>query len=292
MFPPSPKTLRTQLPNLHQRLVWEWTASSPEQQRRFAITNGPVTDRESEDMQCGLDPESDKDTCVVRMSDGSRLQFTSTAERKGALFAHEFEWTWPRIAAICAAVLFAAIGTSFFSWLVTTRLLGLTDKLAQLSTVAVDPAIGGKPFPDKWNWLKDPERLALYQIARHELIDPRNFAVLEAPLRAGMIRLNPWPEPVSEGMRKDILDVAPRADFAKLQREAGDSVWRKVRGPLFVILMVLIAWLSWAAGGSMKALMAVLVATVAFVGQLLQLVNFARGNGSAPKSPQGDGNAS
>jgi hypothetical protein len=292
MFPPSTKTLRTQLPNLHQRLVWEWTASSPEQQRRFAITNEPLTDRESEDMQCGLDPESEKDTCVVRMSDGSRLQFKSTAELQSALFANEFEWSWPRIAAIFAAVLFAAMGTSFFSWLVTTRLLGLTDKLAQLSSVAVDPAIEGKPFPQKWNSLKDSERLALYQIARRELVNPRNFAVLEAPARAGMIRLEPWPEPASAGMKKSILDAAPRSDFAKLQREAADSVWRKIRGPLFVVLMVVIAWLSWAAGGSMKALMAVLVATVAFVGQLLQLVNFARGSGSAPKSPQGNGDAS
>jgi hypothetical protein len=47
--------------------------------------------------------------------------------------------------------------------------------------------------------------------------------------------------------------------------------------------MILIAGLSWAAGGSMKALSAVLVGTVALLGQIMQLINFARGAGT-PKS--------
>jgi hypothetical protein len=285
LFPPSTNALRPRLPTLQQRLVWEWTADSPEQQRRFAITMEPLTAPESADMQCGVDDESQKDTCVVRMSDGSRLQFKSSAQLKGALLANELEWEWPRMAAIIAAVLFAAMGTYFFSWLVTTRLLGLTDKLTQLSTLAVCPESPAKRFPEKWKLLKDSERLALYQLARRELINPRNFGVLEALLHANMIRLNPWPELASADLKEPILHAAPGSEFAKWQRQASDSVWRTIRGPLFVVLMVLIAWLSWAAGGSMKALMAVLVATVAFLGQLLQLVNFARGNGAAPKSP-------
>jgi hypothetical protein len=275
--------LRPRIPNLHERLVWQWTASSPDQQRRFEITTGPATSREPEDMLCGLEKENGEDTCIVRMSDGSRLELSSGAQLRGALGANSFEWKWLRIAAIVAAVLFAAMGTQFLCWLVTTRLVGLTDELQRLWNVQPDQPTPGRRFRQKWQALNQSERLALYQLARGELINPRNFAVLEEPMREGMISLDPLPALSSSELKDSILHAESESDFESWQREARDSPWRAIRVPLFIVIMVMIAWLSWAAGGSMKALMAVLVATAAFLGQIVQLVNFARGGATAPK---------
>jgi hypothetical protein len=275
--------LQARNPNLHQQLVWQWTASSPDQQRRLAIITEPATTRGLEDMQCGLDEKSRKDTCRVRMSDGSQLEVQSRAQLRGAFRANEFEWNWLRILAIVAAVLFAAMGTSFLCWLVTTRLVGLTDELKRLSNVKPDAGAGGRSFDDQWKDLSEPERLALYQIARGDLINPRNLAVLEKPMREGLVVLDPFPVLSPSDLKDSILRRESESDLERLQREAGDSPWRTIRGPLFIVIMVVIAWLSWAAGGSMKALMAVLVATAAFLGQIVQLVNFARGGGTVPK---------
>jgi hypothetical protein len=285
--PPSDaeQPLRPTTPYLHQRLVWEWTASSSDQERRLAIIAEPAGSDVSDDVRCGLEGTSRRDTCIIRMSDGSRLKFESRAQHSRALFANEFDWWWLRFVAIVAAVLFAAMGTSFFSWLITTRLFGVTDKRAYLATVTADPAIASQSFEEKWEALNRSERLALYQIARGELINPRNFAALEKPLRADMIRFGPWPVPKPPELKDSILHAERDSDFLKWQRDAGDSTWRTIRGPLFIVIMVVIAWLSWAAGGSMKALMAILVATAAFLGQIVQLVNFARGSSTTPTAP-------
>lgn len=275
--------LRPRIPNLHERLVWQWTASSPEQQRRFEITTAPATSRGFGDMQCGLGEKSQRDTCIVRMSDGSQLEFQSAAQLRGALGASTFEWKWLRRSAIFAAVIFAAMATQFLCWLVTTRLVGLTDKLQRLWKVQPYTATPERSFQEKWQALSQAEQLALYQIARRELINPRSFAVLETPMREGLIRLDPWPVLASPDLKDSILHAESESDFERWQREAGDSAWRTIRGPLFIVIMVVIAWLSWTAGGSMKALMAVLVATAAFFGQIAQLVNFARGGAPAAK---------
>ena len=275
--------LRRRVPNLHERLVWQWTASSPEQQRRFEITTAPATSRGFEDMQCGLEEKSQQDTCIVRMSDGSQLEFQSAAQLRGALGASTSEWKWLRISAIFAAVIFAAMATQFLCWLVTTRLVGLTDELRRLWKVQPYEATPDRSFQQKWEALSRSEHLALYQLARGELINPRSFGVLEKPMREGLIRLDPWPVLASPDLKDSILHAESESDFERWQREAGDSPWRTIRGPLFIVIMVVIAWLSWTAGGSMKALMAVLVATAAFLGQIVQLVNFARGGATAAK---------
>lgn len=85
------------------------------------------------------------------------------------------------------------------------------------------------------------------------------------------------------GLRRRILAEISPEDYARSRHEAPRNLWRSLRTPLFVLLMILIAGLSWAAGGSMKALSAVLVGTVALLGQIMQLINFARGAGT-PKS--------
>ncbi|HXX01667.1 MAG TPA: hypothetical protein VEJ00_10660, partial [Candidatus Acidoferrales bacterium] len=226
-----PQPLSPRNPNLHQRLVWQWTASSPDQQRRLAIITEPATTVGPEDMQCGLEEKSRKDTCIVRMSDGNQLEFQSSARLGGTLFANEFEWNWLRILAVFGAVLFAAMGTSFLCWLVTTRLIGLTEQLKRLSTVKPDDP-GGRSFDDKWKGLGEPEQLALYQIARGELINPRNFAVLEKPMREGLIVLDPFPVLSSSDLKDLILRRESESGLERLQREAGYSPWRTIRGPL------------------------------------------------------------
>jgi hypothetical protein len=274
--------IHPQLPNLHQRLVWQWTVSSQDQLRRFAMTTGPASGREPEDAQCGLDDKGQA-ICQMRMSDGRPLRFLSKTTLDFKYDENGFDWWWLRALGICACVLLAAMGTSFLCWLVTTRLVGVTPALERLWNVQRDPALAGMAFANQWRTLAPAQRLALYQLARDEIINPRNFAALEKPLSADLIKLDHWPEPRTDDLKERILHAERESDFKDWQRAAGNSPWRTIRGPLFIVLMVVIAWLSWAAGGSMKALLAILVATGAFLGQIVQLVNFARGGGTSSK---------
>ena len=273
---------------LYELLVWKWTTSSLDQARRIAIT-AATSPHDATPDTCGRARGSGDDLCILRMADGSQLAFRSSSRLDGTLFGQELEWKWTRLAAIAAAIILAAMATSFCSRLFAVRLLGLTDRRAELSRITPDTTEGrtAASLREKWKKLSHAERLILYQIAHGHLVNPRNVTPLEKLLRAGLVRLDPWPVLGSPDLAESVLHAESEAEFSKWQHEAGISTWQTVRGPLFVVTMIAIAWLSWAAGGAMKAISAILVATVAFLAQIAQLFNFARG-GPPPKGPSAE----
>jgi hypothetical protein len=72
-------------------------------------------------------------------------------------------------------------------------------------------------------------------------------------------------------------------DFAEWQRAASQSVWRSVRTPLLIVLVLVVGWLVWTAGDYVQAFSAVLVAAIALLGQLGQVMNLVRGAGQGKR---------
>jgi hypothetical protein len=264
-------------PTLVERLIWQATVGSPEQQRRIALMDGgdgPI--------RCGRIRESAADSCLMAMSDGNRIAVTAPSAPARNLLRQDEEFAWPRIIGVLAAVIGLAVGTWGLARLFTLRLLGL-DAAYMSKPVAELPENcphDAQRFQEIWKeQLTQPERLVLYQLASDHLVNPRNEAPIERLLALGLIQLRPWPRLAWPEMKDWILHSQSTAEFKAWQSDAGKGTWKTIRVPLFILLMALIAWLSWAAGGSAKALSAVLLATIALLGQLAQLFNFIRTGG-------------
>lgn len=184
------------------------------------------------------------------------------------------------------------------AYLIAVRLFGLKASYApcrsesgQCSIDTTACPFNPATFKQVWNTLSTREQITLYQMALDQFPNPKNEAVIDDLLEDGppervLIRVAPWPMlRWPDKLPQLIKRSETLAEFERQQTDAARGVWKNIRGPLFILLMVLVAWLSWAAGGSMKALSAVLVATAAFLGQIGQLVNFIRSGGSSSAKP-------
>jgi hypothetical protein len=276
-------------PSMGASLVWWAVVGSPEQERRLALLDVSPFERRPNphsplDLVCGgTVPPPALDGCVARMADGSRVSLRVRALSNDNLLEQDFEWMWVRVLALCGAAIVVAIGVAQLARTFTVRLLGLEAPHVLNPLVGPypnEPAPTPEAFARTWASLGHSERLALYQIASGELVNPRNESAIQTLLDSQLIRLNPWPTLRWEELKPLILRAQSAAEFEQWQRDARRGTWKTVRIPLFILLMVIIAWFSWAAGGSMKALSAILAAAIALLTQLVQLFNFARGSGA------------
>ncbi len=274
-------------PALYKRLIWQSITESSEQERRQALLSisaleqsNPAAAEPGFDMTCGTSRATRQDMCAVRMSDGKWLAFRAKSIA-GRLLDQDFEWMWVRAASLVAVFLGVAVGIWSLARLFTGRLLGVGAPY-QAQAIGEPPTLTA--FKSQWSALSRAEHLVLYQIASEQIVNPRNTKPVKDLLAQNFIRLNPWPVLANDDFKEYILQAHTPAEYGQWQHEAAKGLWRTVRIPLFIFLMIVIAWLSWAAGGSMKAISAILAATVAFIGQLAQLLNFARGNASSSSS--------
>jgi len=275
---PEDKALGPEDINMLEHLVWLATVGSADQRRRIALLDEQKKQHVPRtDIRCGVDKRTSMESCVVRMADGTYMTLQTPAAQSGLLIQQDREWTAGRVLGIVAALIGVALGTSCIASLLTKRLFGLSACYA--SRQDTDPTAcpyNTKNFKQEWKKLARPERLVLYQIASGHLANPRNEVVVDRLFAEGLIHLAPWPALRWPELEQLILRSETAREFAQWQKDAAKGVWKTIRVPLFIFLMVLIAWLSWAAGGSMKAISAILLAAVALLSQLTQLFNFAR----------------
>jgi hypothetical protein len=264
------------------KLIWESIADSTEQRRRLGFLAGGAADTSN----CALFPKRYVERCSVVLFGRTPGTVWIKLPRATMLLSAEFDWFWPRFCTVVLAFALAWFGTRLVCRLLTRGLIGLNASYMPLSSIA--PAAGdsagesgdaytANDFHAMWAPLSRPEKLLLYQLALHRIVNPRNAATVELLLeKKGLIRIDPFPKIQSVALEQLIRGAETSAQFEELQSTATKGTWKTVGPPLFIVLMVVIAWLSWSAGGTMKAVSAILLATVAFLGQMSQLIAMVR----------------
>jgi hypothetical protein len=221
-----------------------------------------------------------RDACNVRMSDGSRLTVSAPMPTLARFSAQGWEWAWLPIFATLVGV--GLIGAAMYGLvhLFACRLLGLAASYVEhtptssprVRRATADPA----EFEKCWKDLPHCDRLVLYQVATGHLVNPRNEAAVDRLMDGGWISLQPWPRLSNERIKRLVLDAQRPAEFASWQSEAGRGMWKTIRLPLFILLMLVVAWLNWTSGAVVRGLTAVLFATVASLGPVAQIISLAR----------------
>ena len=170
--PPVPRTL-----NPVERTVWLATVDSIDQQRRIALFDSPMPEADAATgIRCGTTTDGNSEKCIMRMPDGTPVALQTTAAERGLLIRQDFEWKWSRIMGILAALLGVGLGTSYVARLFTQRLIGLSASyfLHRHESDQEPCPYDAAAFAIVWRELEHAERLALYQIASGQLINPRN----------------------------------------------------------------------------------------------------------------------
>jgi hypothetical protein len=129
-----------------------------------------------------------------------------------------------------------------------------------------------------WKLCTRDERLLLHQLATGRFANPANHLVTERLIRAGLVALDPWPRLTDAGFGRFVRTAETRRDFTEWQRAASQGVWKNVKTPLLIVLLIVVGWLIWTAGDYVQAFSAILVAAVALLGQFGQVVNLVRGS--------------
>lgn len=128
------------------------------------------------------------------------------------------------------------------------------------------------------------ERLALYQLAKGEIPNPRYPDTLSALAVRGLVRYKPAPQIASKALERFVLEAEAPSVFAEWQDDAAQGVWQSLRGPLVLIILLLVAWLSYSAGQVFAALAAVLTSTLSFAGNIFSAANLLKGSSGGGKS--------
>ena len=134
-------------------------------------------------------------------------------------------------------------------------------------------------FRRRWEYCTRQERLALYQLAKGWVVNPRNSRVLEHLIRRGFVVLEPMPKIINETLARFIVNAEPPGRFELWKNEAADGIWQSLRIPFFIIFMLLVAWLAHTSGEVFQTLMALLASTVGFFATAMRAISFARGSG-------------
>jgi hypothetical protein len=270
----------------YTKLIWESVAETAEQRRRAEL----LTVREHNDADCSLLMQGQIERCTGPLFDGTPATVWMKRPHRTLSIAADFDWGWPRFWIVLLAFGCVYWGTRLVCRYFTEGLLGLQasymprESVPSRSDCAV--AYTDKAFRDLWHGLSMSEQRLLFQLASHQLVNPRNERVVQRLLtRKGLLRVDPYPMLSGPELEPLIRVAAVETHMDSVYSGAGKSPWRSAGPVAFIILMIVIAWLSWAAGGTMKALSAILLATVAFLGQVGQLLTIARsGFLNAPKS--------
>jgi hypothetical protein len=89
-----------------------------------------------------------------------------------------------------------------------------------------------------WSSCRPDEKLLLFHLAQHGLVNGRNRRTLRRLIARGLVRRNPNVELFSETFRLFVIATAKREDLVtKARAEHGNSTWESLRVPFFVIII-------------------------------------------------------
>lgn len=142
----------------------------------------------------------------------------------------------------------------------------------------------GDLYAEAWESLEANERLLLHQLAHGYFANPENTRVIERLLRAGYVKLWPWPRIAEAGFADYIRGIEDTHEFQQLQEQATDNLWHRIRTPLLIVVIVIAGLLMWLAGSAMQLLSATLAGMAALFSSITQVTSFATKD-NKPKTP-------
>ncbi len=135
-----------------------------------------------------------------------------------------------------------------------------------------------------WSLCTKDERLMLIDLAKGNLVNPRNTEVLERLLRRGLVRRAPHFELLNRSFGRFVEQAELPERLAEWQREASSSMWLTVRGPILAVLVLLGGFLLFTAREALdEATMGIVTGTLAALPFLLRLL----GSSKIGQSPSG-----
>jgi hypothetical protein len=136
-------------------------------------------------------------------------------------------------------------------------------------------------FHQLWRHLTVAERLALYQLAHHQILNPRNLEVTRRLLDRGLVEAQPTAALTSGAFRIFILGAEPPEVFAAWQADAEAGIWQEMRMPLLIVLLLLLGWLAYSYSEAFSAVSLVVTGTLALANNLARAFGLIRGGSSA-----------
>lgn len=176
----------------------------------------------------------------------------------------------------------------------TPRLRGIRDAIAAdprwtgLSRAQLLQHIGDLAdahYRTIWGLLTDEERLVLYHLAAHGLVNPRTRDLARRLMRRGLIRRTPALRVMNESFRRFVRQVEDRATIRGWERAAGTSAWAWLRNGVMAVIVVGALVLFFTAPESYARWIAMLTALTTVGGGAAQLLGlFQGGRRDAPSS--------
>lgn len=138
-------------------------------------------------------------------------------------------------------------------------------------------------YRHRWNLCTLRERLALYQIARGMVINPRNTEVLERLAVDGyIVRDTRW-EIANRSFRRFVLGAEPEAVFTEWMNSTHRGLWSFLKVPLLGFAVAIIAMIVISTQKGWESSLAVLTGIFTLVPLVLKNINlFNRGGGEPP----------
>lgn len=128
----------------------------------------------------------------------------------------------------------------------------------------------------EWIHCSIAERVVLYAIARGQLPNPLNRAVLDDLLQRRLLVLAPEPQIASRTFRRYVLGAESPGRYAEWLASGERGTWSKIRGPVLVVLALLGAVLFYSFGKEFTALSAALAALPTLLSNIGKVASLAR----------------
>ena len=133
-----------------------------------------------------------------------------------------------------------------------------------------------------WELCTREEKIALYQMANGDMVNPANFAVIERLVRRGFIYRDKGWNILNESLRSFILHAETDETVSGWIDETVSGLWQLMRIPIFTVLFVLVIIVVYASGQAIDSILGIATATLGLIPLLLRNISMLKGNVSPP----------
>jgi hypothetical protein len=142
-----------------------------------------------------------------------------------------------------------------------------------------EPKPGLDDFKATWKILSQEDQVFLHQLAQGRLVNPANEKSIKRLAQAGLIEFDPWPKIADDRFREYAQTAEKEEDFDAWELEASKSLWKSIRTPLLVVLLIVVGLLLWLSSSSMQIITTVLAGLASLVGYVTQTASVFRAAG-------------
>jgi hypothetical protein len=135
---------------------------------------------------------------------------------------------------------------------------------------------GRDDFNAIWKSLSREDQVFLHQLAQGRLGNPANKNSIKRLAEAGLIQFDPWPRIADDRFRDYAQTAEKEEDFDAWELQASKSVWKSIRTPLLVVLLIVVGLLLWLSSSSMQIITTVLAGLASLVGYVTQTASVFR----------------